>query len=88
MTIDVNDTKDLELGHAFARAYRELDEDAMKSVVAATAKVRILMPRGYFEHDGPEGLVGVLREFAAKWTFDAVDGIDVALLAQNLMQTG
>ena len=51
------------------------------------ARVRILMPRGFSEHD-PDGLLGVLREFATKWKFDGVDAIDVEPLAQNLMQTG
>ncbi|HVJ16869.1 MAG TPA: hypothetical protein VM686_15620 [Polyangiaceae bacterium] len=88
MTINGNDTKDLELAHTFARAYRELDEGAMKTTLASTARVRLLMPRGFFEHAGPDELLGVLRDFATKWTFDSVDSVEVELLTQNMMQTG
>ncbi len=88
MTMDANDTKDLDLAYTFARAYRELDEGAMKTVLAPAARARILMPRGYFEHEGPDALLGVLREFATKWTFDRAEAVEVELLAPNLMQTG
>ncbi len=84
----MNDTKDLELAHAFARAYREIDENAMKAALAPAARVRVLMPRGYFEYDGADGLLGVLREFATKWTFESVDAVEIELLTQNLAQTG
>ena len=88
MAIDVKDTEDLELAHGFARAYREIDERAMRAALAPAARVRMLMPRGYGEHEGPEGLLAVLREMATKWTTDGVDALQVELLAPNVLQTG
>jgi hypothetical protein len=86
--IDARDTKDLELAHGFARAYRENDEPAMQDVLAPGTRIRMLMPRGLVEYEGAEKLVAMLREFSTKWTFESVDAIDVELLTQNLMQTG
>ena len=88
VNMDTKDTTDLELAHRFARAYREIAEDAMQAVLAPSARIRTLMPRGLTEYEGPEKLVAVLREFAAKWTFERVDAVEVELLAPNVMQTG
>src|SRR5690242_5297958 len=88
MSIEAKDTKDLELANAFARAYREVDEAAMRLSLAPSARIRMLMPRGLIEHDGPEKLVAFLREFATKWPFEAVDAIEVELLQPNILQTG
>src|SRR5688572_15040042 len=88
MTINTNDSKDLELALTFARAYREIDEGALKTALASAARIRILMPRGFFEHETPDALLGVLREFSTKWTFESVDTVEVELLAQNMLQTG
>jgi hypothetical protein len=88
MATNAKDVKDLELSHGFARAYREVDEEAMLAVLGPGARYRTLMPRGYTEDEGPEKLIAKLREFATKWTFAGVDAIDVELLTQNVLQTG
>jgi len=59
-----------------------------QDLAQAFARIRVLMPRGYFEYEGADGLLGVLREFATKWTFESVAAVEVELLMQNLMQTG
>lgn len=88
MGIDSKDTVDLGLVHAFARAYREIDERAIRAALAPAARVRVLMPRGYEEHEGPEALLAALREIATKWTIEGVDALQVELLAPNVLQTG
>lgn len=88
MGIDAKDTEDLVLAHGFARAYREIDERAMRAVLAPAARVRVLMPRGYAEHEGPDGLLAGLRELATKWTTEGLDALQVELLAPNVLQTG
>jgi len=88
MAIDAKDTKDLELSHGFARAYREVDEEAMLAVLAPGARYRMLMPRGYTEDQGPEKLIAKLREFATKWTFAGVDSVEAELLTQNVLSAG
>lgn len=86
--MDTDTQADLELAQAFARAYREIDAEAMRGLLAPNARVRLLLPRGFFEHIGADALIAALREFAQKWTTSAVDTLEVELLAPNLMQTG
>jgi limonene-1,2-epoxide hydrolase len=88
MTATTTDQTDLDLARAFARAYREIDGDALRGLLAPTARVRVLMPRGYSEHAGPDEVISALREFAERWKTEAVDELGVELLAPNLMQTG
>jgi hypothetical protein len=79
---------DLDLAHAFARAYRTIDEEAMRGLLAPGARVRLLMPRGLLEHQGPDSLISQLRKFAENWRTEAAEQLEVELLAQNLMKTG
>ncbi len=88
MTVESSTSFDLELAHAFARAYREVDEDELRGLIAPDALVRILMPRGYQELEGPEGIIDQLRGFFAKWPVEELDQLEVELLRPNLMQTG
>jgi hypothetical protein len=81
-------TQDLDLAHAFARAYREIDEEAMLGLLAPAARVRILMPRGLVEPQGPGPWIGVVRKFAEMWRTEDVDELEVELLTPNLLQTG
>ena len=60
----------------------------MHTLLAPSARVRILMPRGYTEYDGADKLLALLHEFSDKWSFVSVDQLDVEVLAPNLMQTG
>jgi hypothetical protein len=76
------------LVHAFARAYREIDDDAMAVVLAPAARVRVLMPLGLLERQGPDQLIGVLREFAAKWTIVGAADLEITLLEPNMLRTG
>ena len=59
MTIDAKDTKDLELAHGYARAYRELDEARMQDILAPGARIRSLMPRGLTEYEGADKLLAI-----------------------------
>ena len=79
---------DIDLAHAFARAYRDIDEEAMRELLAPSARVRLLMPRGLTELLGPEALTSALRKLADSWRTEDVDELEVELLAQNLMKTG
>src|SRR5688572_29812818 len=88
MAIDAQDNEDLELAHRFARAYRDLDEAAMQAALAPAARVRILMPRGFSEHEGADKLLAPLRDMASKWTTEGCDAVEVELLEQNMLQTG
>lgn len=88
MTVSLTTSSELELAHAFARAYREVDEDALRDLIAPEAPVRMLMPRGYAEHVGPDALIQQIRGFFTKWPVVAVDELEVELLRPNLMQTG
>ncbi len=81
-------TDDLDLARAFARAYRDIDAEAMQGLLAPAARVRVLMPRGLIEHQGPDSLIGALRKFAENWRTEEVDELEVELLAQNLMKSG
>lgn len=88
MTVESRTSLDLELAHAFARAYREVDEAELRGLMAPDALVRILMPRGYQELEGPEGMIEQIRGFFAKWPVEELDELEVELLRPNLLQTG
>ena len=88
MTATTTDQADHDLARAFAHAYREVDGDGLRGLLAPAARVRVLMPRGYSEHAGPEEVISALREFAERWRTETVEALEVELLAPNLMQTG
>jgi hypothetical protein len=81
-------TQDFDLAHAFARAYRDIDEEAMRGLLAPAARVRLLIPRGLIELQGPDSLISELRKFAERWRTEHVDELEVEVLSQNLLKTG
>ncbi len=83
-----NNASDLELAQAFARAYRDIDEEAMRRLLAPSARIRMLMPRGLVELHGPDPLIDALRKLAEKWPVEKADEPEVELLAENLLKTG
>jgi hypothetical protein len=79
---------DLELAQAFARAYRDIDGEAMRGLLAPSARIRMLIPRGLIELHGADALIDALRKLAEKWPIEEADEPEVELLAENLLKTG
>jgi hypothetical protein len=79
---------DLDIAHAFERAYREGDREGLRAVLAPDARVRVLMPKGLMELAGADGLADVLQPFFAKWSVVSADAQQLEVLRQNAMRTG
>src|SRR4051812_13448194 len=88
MAVAAQDRTDLDLAHAFAQAYRDVDSEALRSLLSPVVRVRVLAPPGFKEIKGPDGMISELGEFFANWSVEEVDAINVALLSANRMQTG
>ena len=89
MTVESTTTSlDLDLAHAFARAYRDVDADELRDLIAPDGLVRMLMPAGFTEHEGPDGMIAAISGFFSKWPVEEVDEVAIELLAPNLKQTG
>jgi hypothetical protein len=81
-------TQELDLAHAFARAYRDIDGETMRGLLAPAARIRLLIPRGLTELEGPDGLTSALRQLAERWRREGADELEIEVLAQNLLKTG
>ena len=88
MAIAAQDRTDLELAHAFAQAYRDVDSEALRSLLSPIVRVRVLAPPGFKEIKGSEEMISELCDSFANWSVDEVDAIEVELLSANRMQTG
>ena len=73
----------------FARAYRELDEVALRELVAPDSALP-----GCFRHlaitryEGVDGFVAELRGLVSQWEVLGATALQVQLLAANRMKTG
>ena len=66
----------------------DVDAGTLGGASFRAARVRLLMPRGLIEHQGPDLLIGELRKFAENWRTEEVDELEVEPLAQNRLKTG
>ena len=88
VTVAASDQLDLDLAHEFARAYRDLDEVALRGLVAPDLRSRVLSPPGYHEIEGVDGLLAELRGLVSQWEVLGVTALHVQLLGVNRMNTG
>jgi hypothetical protein len=79
---------DLDIAHAYARAYREADGDALRTMIAPDLRARVLVPSGFHEITGMDTLIAAQGGFFEHWRVLEVVESEVCLLEHDGLRPG